>query len=216
VETLGAVILAAGGSKRLGYPKQFLTHAGRSLVARAVDAARDCAPIVVVGGRESREIEMHLHGPAVSVVHHQGWERGIGSSIRAGVSHILEMAPDLDAIVILVCDQPHVTAETVSALRALREKERKAVVACEYAGSPGVPALFDRSAFAKLRRLSDQSGAKSVILQSKPLASLLPFPQGAIDIDTSEDAIRHLHPIVRGRERLTKRKKNGAYPDRLA
>jgi molybdenum cofactor cytidylyltransferase len=195
VEKTGALILAAGGSKRLGRPKQFLTHAGRFLVERAVDAARDCAPIVLVGGRDSRRIEIRIHDPAVSVVHHHEWERGIGSSIRAGVSRILEIAPDLDSIVILVCDQPHVTAETVSALRALREKERKAVVACEYAGSPGVPALFDRSAFAKLQCLADESGAKSVILQSKPPASLLPFFKGEIDIDTSEDVIRHLDPL---------------------
>jgi molybdenum cofactor cytidylyltransferase len=192
VEKTGAVILAAGGSKRLGRPKQFLTHGGRFLVERAVDAARDCAPIVVVGGRDSGRIETQIQDPAVSVVHHPEWERGMGSSIRAGVSRILEIAPDLDSIVILVCDQPHVTGETVLALRALREKERKEVVACEYAGSPGVPALFARSAFAKLRCLADQSGAKSIILQAMPSASLLPFPQGMIDIDTAEEADRHL------------------------
>jgi molybdenum cofactor cytidylyltransferase len=191
---IGAVILAAGGSTRLGRPKQFLIHRGQTLLRRAVDAAAGFAPIIVVAGRDFHRVETELQTARVDLVHHAQWERGLGSSIRAGVTRILELVPGLDSLFILVCDQPYVTTEVLASLQTVREREGKAVAACSYAGSFGVPALFFRTLFPDLLALPDGRGAKHVITKQGDDVSPLAFPEGVIDIDTETEAISHLAP----------------------
>src|SRR6187402_3881873 len=99
MEKTGAVILAAGGSTRLGRPKQLLIFQGKTLVERAVEAAAGCSPAVVVAGSQSAEIAERLRGQNVEVIHHAEWARGIGSSIRLGVARTLAIAPALDSLV---------------------------------------------------------------------------------------------------------------------
>lgn len=193
MEKTGAVILAAGGSSRLGTPKQFLLHHGKTLLRRTVDAARECSPVVVVTGRDTVRAEKELADHDVTLVRNAQWERGIGSSIRLGLLYALEIAPDLDSLVLLVCDQIQVTADLVKLLREIREAERKPMVACHYAGGPGVPALFARPLFARLKDLPDESGAKGILAEaaSEDLATI-PFPEGTLDIDTPADVQAHL------------------------
>jgi molybdenum cofactor cytidylyltransferase len=192
MEKTGAVILAAGGSSRLGKPKQFLIHRGQTLLSRAVGAAAECSPVVVVAGRDGRRVEEELRSRTVFVVHHEHWQCGIGGSICAGVTRALEISPDLDSIVLLVCDQIHVTADLVMRMRQMREEEQKPIVACCYAEIAGVPALFARALFPKLQTLGDANGAKEIISQGGELVSRVPFPHGAIDIDSSADAFKYL------------------------
>ena len=195
MEKTGAVILAAGGSSRLGHPKQFLTLGGKTLLKRTAEAAVGCSPVVVVAGRDGAQIEEQLRNQKVDVVRHEHWERGVGSSIRVGVARALQISPDLDSLIILVCDQPHVTVELVASLREMRAKEHKPIVACRYADSLGVPALFARCVFPQLQALGDASGAKGIILQAGDDVAAVAFPEGAIDIDTSADALRHLDGV---------------------
>ncbi|HSI10639.1 MAG TPA: nucleotidyltransferase family protein [Chthoniobacter sp.] len=192
MEKTGAVILAAGGSSRLGTPKQFLEYGGKTLVARAAEAATGCSPVVVVTGRETVRVEKELADYDVTLVRNIQWERGIGSSIRLGVLYALQIAPDLDSLIILVCDQLQVTSELVKLLREVREAERKPMVACHYAGSPGVPALFARSLFPRLQDLPDESGAKGILTEAPDDVSMIAFPEGTQDIDTPADVQAHL------------------------
>lgn len=172
-------------------PKQFLTYRGESLLVRAVEAAAGCSPVVVTG-RDTVHSEKELADHKVTLVRNAEWERGIGSSIRLGVLYALELAPDLDSLVILLCDQIKVTAELVLLLREVREAERKPMVACHYAGSAGVPALFARPLFSKLTSLPDESGAKVILMQTPGDVATIPFPEGTVDIDTPADALAHL------------------------
>jgi molybdenum cofactor cytidylyltransferase len=182
---VGAVVLAAGGSSRLGRPKQLLQFRGQSLVRVAVEAAigAECAPIVVVLGAESERIKLELIGRQILFVPNDDWRRGIGSSIRAGVK-ALEFC---DAIAILACDQPHVTADLIGSLIRIQEETHQPIVASAYAETLGVPALFAQSCIEKLLSLGDKSGAKS-ILQAQPNdVAQVAFPEGAIDIDSATD-----------------------------
>ena len=198
MEKTGAVILAAGGSSRLGVAKQFLEYEGKTLVARAAEAAAGCSPVIVVTGRETVRIEKELADYDVTLVRNIQWERGIGSSIRLGVLYALQIAPDLDSLVILVCDQLRVTSELVKLLREIRETERKPMVACYYAGSPGVPVLFARSHFPRLKDLPDESGAKVILTEAPDDVSMVSFPEGTLDIDTPADVHAHLEQAHSG------------------
>ena len=185
----GAIILAAGGSSRFGQPKQLLQSRGKTLLRVMIDAVCEagCSPIVVVIGSDSEKLHPELAHANVMEVRNTNWRRGIGSSIRSGVQALTEHAPDIEAILLLVCDQPAVNARFIEHLIATREATKKNVVASSYADTVGVPALFDRSLFKQLLSIGDEAGAKSIILQNPERVVLFAFPEGAIDIDTWED-----------------------------
>jgi len=191
MEAIGAIILAAGGSSRLGEPKQFLMYRGETLVRRAVHAAGGggCAPVVVVAGAECGRIALELAEFDVCVAHHEQWRQGIGSSIRFGVERALSAAPALDALLMMVCDQPLATAGLVKTLVAARAETGKPIVACAYSGALGVPVLFDRALFPRLASLPDARGAKQLISESPGRVAGVAFREGAIDIDTPSDCM---------------------------
>ena len=100
---------------------------------------------------------------------------------------LINSSSDVDASVLLVCDQPAVDARVIQRLIALRETTGKSIVASSYADTLGVPALFSRSVFEELLSVGDKTGAKSIVLRSRERVASFPFPEGQIDIDTWED-----------------------------
>jgi len=189
MRNLAAIILAAGGSGRLGRPKQLLSFRGESLVRRAVRAASEggCARIVVVAGEEGDLIEIELRKTPAVLVQNPEWRRGLGTSIRRGLQHLLDTQPELDAVVLLACDQPFVDAGTVAMLIKKQAASGKPIVASAYADTLGIPALFDRSCFESLLALPDDSGAKALIESSLHDVAQVEFKEGAIDVDTPAD-----------------------------
>ena len=99
----------------------------------------------------------------------------------------MNLAPDLDAAVLLTCDQPFITAAVLTQLMQLCLKTEKPIVASAYAGTLGIPALFDRSCFPDLLRLKGDSGAKGIILARQHDVASFDFPAGEIDIDNAAD-----------------------------
>ncbi len=187
---IGAVILAAGESSRFGQPKQLLRFRGKSLVRRVVDAADEagCSPIAVVIGSDAKKIARELEQTnAIAAVDNKNWRNGIGTSIRIGAQSLIDHVPNLDAVMLLVCDQLLVDTEVIKQLIARYGETVKTIIASSYSGTLGVPALFDRSYFDDLLTLPDDSGAKSIILSNRERVAEFPFPQGKIDIDTLAD-----------------------------
>lgn len=191
---VGAVVLAAGSSTRMGTPKQLLRFEGETLLRRAALAAlgAGCRPVVVVSGAHAGRVREELRGLDVLEVVNELWETGMGSSVRAGMGALLEADADAPAVVLMLCDQPHVTSETIDALVAAHRDGGRTVVASEYGGGFGVPALFDKSLFPELMRLEGQAGAKQVIKRHAREAHFVPFPEGETDVDTPEDFARLL------------------------
>jgi molybdenum cofactor cytidylyltransferase len=189
---VGAIILAAGSSSRMGSPKQTLQFRGDSLLRRAalVALGAGCNPVIVVTGAHSDLSRRELDGLAVREAFNALWETGMASSVRAGVEGLVGAAPDAAAAVLLLCDQPHVTIEVISALVAAHRATARPVIASTYGGSFGVPALFSSALFAELARLEGASGAKQVIERYASEAHLLPFPHGEVDVDTPDDFSR--------------------------
>ena len=193
------MVLAAGASSRMGRPKQTLRFRGQALVRRAALAAlgAGCRPVVVVTGAHAEETGAELRGLGVREVVNALWETGMASSVRAGLLAALEEAPEASAVVLLLCDQPHVTRETVAALVAAHREVGASVVASRYDGSFGAPALFTRPLFAELARLEGDSGAKQVITRHASEAHFVSFPEGELDVDTPDDFSRLQSPAAR-------------------
>jgi molybdenum cofactor cytidylyltransferase len=186
---VGAIILAAGGSTRFGQPKQLLPFQGESLVRRAVRGAvdADCVRVVVVAGDVRARIEAELRETPAVIVENPEWPRGLGTSIRCGLLHLRSCQPEPDAVVLLACDQPFADANVIKSLIAEWENSGKSIVASSYAGTLGIPALFDRSCFDDLLSLPDDSGAKALIQARSADVARIEFEKGAMDIDTPGD-----------------------------
>ena len=114
---IGALLLAAGESTRLGTPKQLLRDVhGRPLVSVVVHALQQagCDPVVVVIGAHAEEVTLALIADAAAVflVPHRGWSEGMGSSIRAGIATMSthQLMTDVDAVLIAACDMPSADA----------------------------------------------------------------------------------------------------------
>jgi molybdenum cofactor cytidylyltransferase len=189
---VGAVILAAGSSSRMGSPKQILQYRGESLLRRAALAAigAGCRPVIVVTGAHCELSRRELEGLDVQEVLNTHWETGMASSIRAGVEGLVSVDADAAAAILMLCDQPHVTIDLISALVAAHRSTGSRVVASTYGGSFGVPALFGREVFAELIQLDGMTGAKEVIKRHASQAYFLPFPSGEVDVDTPNDFSR--------------------------
>jgi molybdenum cofactor cytidylyltransferase len=186
---IGAVVLAAGGSSRFGEPKQLIPFRGKILIRRITDAACEagCSPVVVVIGSNHTKFRRALDQARIVIVQNKQWQCGIGSSIRCGIQELINRSPDIEAGVLLVCDQPAVDVRVIERLIVLLETTGKNIVASSYADTLGVPALFARSIFEELLSLGDKAGAKSIVLRSSDRVASFPFPEGQTDIDTWED-----------------------------
>ena len=180
---VGLIILAAGGSTRLAAPKQLLPVGGRSFLRHAADTALAsvCRPVVVVLGAKAEELQTELAGLDVTIVNNTQWQRGLGSSIRAGMAAI--EAASCEAVAIMLCDQPLVSAQLLNRL----VETKAGVAAAEYGGTVGVPALFTAEFFAELTALPGDTGAKGLLLRHAARIARVPFPEAALDIDTPED-----------------------------
>jgi len=181
---LAAILLAAGGSTRMGSPKQLLPYRGVTLVRHAASTllAAEIIPMVVVVGNQSGDVAAALAGLPVHVCVNAGWERGIGSSVRAGVAFVANHFPEADVLLIALADQPSVAAAHFVALRAAWG-EASPLVASGYEGVAGVPAIFGRAFFADLAQLGDGDGAKSVLRSHADLLRIIPLAAGR-DIDS--------------------------------
>jgi molybdenum cofactor cytidylyltransferase len=183
-------VLAAGASRRLPGPKQLLRFRGVTLVRHAAQTAvaAGCGPVVVVLGAASaaKQLRFELVDLGVSIVENARWKEGMSSSIHAGLD-ALEQASPPDAALIMTCDQPHVTPALLKQLVAAFVATHPPAVASAYAGTVGVPALFDRALFAELKALEHDQGAKGILERHLPRIGRIPFEQGAVDIDTPED-----------------------------
>lgn len=183
------ILLAAGSSSRMGKSKQMLPIGGEPLLVRAVRAALSCGPqevVVVLGANEQSHVELLAEFPIRKVSNHY-WKSGMGSSIKTGLHFLINVLPETHAVIIMVCDQPLVSGAYLKSLVEEYSKTKKPIVASGYAGTAGVPVLFARSFFSNILRLGDDHGAKRIVDQFPENRSVMEFPEGAIDLDTTED-----------------------------
>jgi molybdenum cofactor cytidylyltransferase len=187
--TVAIVILAAGASTRMGTPKQLLPYRGRSLLGHiTIEAiASVCEPIVVVLGASAQQIQHEVNQFPVQVVENSHWTKGMSASIQTGIQWLNALTDNIEAVVLTVCDQPFVSAQIINQLVEAYYYTGKPIIASEYSGTSGVPALFSHRFFLELTDLKETEGAKQIIKKYSHEVFSIPFPEGAIDIDTPNE-----------------------------
>jgi molybdenum cofactor cytidylyltransferase len=179
------LVLGAGGSKRLGRPKQLLPFGEGTLLGHVVGVARACAfdQLVVAIGGAADEVRAHVDLSGADVVVNDAYGEGCSSSIAAALRVVEERC---DVLVLMLGDQPGVTAETVAALLAGRGDAPLAV--CRYDDGRGHPIAFGRSVFGALAELHGDKGVWRLLdaaggdVAEVPVAGPVP-----LDVDTAED-----------------------------
>ncbi len=187
--TVGLLLLAAGASHRLGgEPKQLLNYEGESLLRRAARTAlaSGCRPIIVATGAHRERVEAEIADLPVEIVFNEAWTAGMASSIRAGMEFLAAHA-ETCAVVLMLCDQPHVSASLINELVTAYRATGVPLVAAKYDATHGVPALFDRQLYPALLALTGAQGAKSIILTHSAHLLEVNAPEAAFDVDTLAD-----------------------------
>jgi molybdenum cofactor cytidylyltransferase len=183
----GIVILAAGGSSRLGRPKQLAPWGGRTLLRRAVETALEsmARPVVVVLGSDAEKMKGQIAGLDAQVVINPIWQRGIGTSIRAGAAALAD--EKLDALALILCDQPLIDAPMIDRLIAELFSSGKSISTAAYAGTLGTPAVFGAALFGELLALGDDQGGKAILKRHAADVHAIELPAAEVDLDTEED-----------------------------
>ncbi|HMS39340.1 MAG TPA: nucleotidyltransferase family protein [Pyrinomonadaceae bacterium] len=185
---IGIIILAAGASSRLGTPKQLLRFEGKTLLRRAVETAIETNyRIIVVLGANFERTKAEIEDLEIEICFNKNWQDGMSSSLKTGLKKLLEIAPNLSAVIITLCDQPFINSQVFNNLAETFEKTNAPIVACNYAETIGVPALFSHLFFDELLNLSADEGARKIIKNHLAEVEKISVPQAEIDIDTAED-----------------------------
>jgi molybdenum cofactor cytidylyltransferase len=180
------LLLAAGASRRLGTPKQLLPFKNTTLIHYLANVAvtSKAHDVIVVVGSSANEVREQLKEFHLSIAENKHWSEGLSTSIKCGLDKVPLSA---DGVLLMLCDQPEVTASLLDSLITTFAITGSPVVACEYGETVGVPALFSMDLVSELTRLTGDHGAKGVIHAHSAETARVPFPGGVIDIDVPDD-----------------------------
>jgi len=187
---LACVVLAAGGSTRLGRAKQLVQRRMRPLLLETCRTAMSIRPIttVIVLGADALRLRRLLRArcKALHFVKNGAWQDGMAGSLRLGLKHL---PPRCRAALVLLCDQPDVGPVAVRRLCAAWQRRPRLPAAACYASKVGAPAILPRRLWSKLDALTGDQGARS-ILRGMPAITLVDMPEAELDLDTPADLAR--------------------------
>jgi len=189
VTAVGAAVLAAGASRRLGRPKQLVSVDGQQLVRRMAEVALQsgCQPVAVVLGAHAAEVGAAVAHLPVVCLSNPEWEEGMGSSVRAAASWATEAG--LEALILVLVDQLSLSSGHLDELLAASDQGRR-IAASAYQGVLGVPAIFPRRFFPALQALEGDSGARQLLRSHLPITAVS-WPAGIHDLDRMADLVRN-------------------------
>jgi len=192
IEKVAAIVLAAGGSRRMsGANKLLETIDGKPILKWTIRAILEAGirTVIVVTGHDREAVEQ-VAGDGPLCVHNPEWERGLASSLRRGIE---ALGPDAPAVLVALGDMPRIRPETVRALVG-RFAADPGVAACVpvHEGALGNPVLWGRTYFESLRQCEGDRGARSLIERAGPeVARVVVDDPGILhDVDTPEDLAR--------------------------
>jgi len=184
------LILAAGNSSRMGFPKQLLKWKNTTLLQHTMDTVKKISAeeIILVLGANSEKIKAEIDSNEVTVLVNKNWNLGLGNSIAYGINYIETILPEAENVLIMLADQPLINTEfLIKMIESFKLNPSRIVCTLYEDGKFGVPTIFNKKYFAELVGLNDDKGAKSVL---KKYSKNLLFIDGkdiVNDIDTMKD-----------------------------
>jgi CTP:molybdopterin cytidylyltransferase MocA len=185
-ENLTGLLLAAGGSRRLGQPKQLCIWQGQTLVERAADILLSVCGggVTVVTGAESAAVARALGERRVNIVENLDWQSGMAGSLASGIASAAETGAD--GVLIMLCDQPLLTSDDVARLADFWTNHPVSPAASSYSGVVGVPAIIPLNLLLN-SDMSETDGGARGLLRHREDVRVLDMPNAAVDIDTPAD-----------------------------
>jgi len=203
--TIGAVILAAGRSRRMAPHNKLLVadRTGKPMIARVVDnvLSSNARPVLVVTGHQAEHIQHALAGRPVRYVHAADYAEGLSASLKAGIA-----AVPVECSAALVClgDMPLVTGRMIDRLLSTYDPdEGRLIVLPTFRGKQGNPMLWDRRFFAEILHITGDSGARFLLGKHLDVVAAVEMADDAVlrDFDTTEslETLPHrLRPATTG------------------
>ncbi len=190
-----AIILAAGGSTRLGHPKQLIRWGDGNMLTHVIQtiAAAGVEQIDVVVGAHKEAIIASVNTdeyPLVRWLHNEDWRDGQSTSLRLAIRELQSQWNEDDAILIALCDQPAIETEHYAALIDTVISGDFASSATRYPSGAGVPACFSAATLRSLELSGDQGAKNWLRSQPRDKVHLLQCPAAACDIDSPQDEIK--------------------------
>ena len=183
-----ALVLAAGGSRRMGSPKQLIPVAGIPMVRRIVtlaEAVCEGRVRVVVGAAADAVLDALGDGGFVAV-RNPVWRDGLASSLAAGVA---ALPADSSGVLVLSCDQPMIEVADLRRLVAAWAERPNAPAAGAYADVAGIPAILPAALYPAVTRLRGDTGARRLLRDAEELTRVA-MPSAVFDLDDPKDRAR--------------------------
>ena len=182
------LLLAAGGSSRMGQPKQLLPWENQTLIEHQIQTLLKTGhPVNVVLGSNSNLIVPVVEEYPVNIFKNNDWESGMGSSISLAISQIIQKFPDAKGVLITLLDQPLITTSYIEKMLDTVESDSQQIIASRSAsGWTGVPVLFNKCYFKDLTELSNDEGAKKIIKRHEESVVFLEGGELLEDMDTPQ------------------------------
>ena len=181
------LILAAGSASRMGKMKQLLPYKNTTLLEWIIEQALKSIVknVFCVLGANKNTIDKKLASNTIKIIYNPNYESGLSTSIVTGIDFLQKN--NFDNALIMLADQPHVTSEYLNSLIEASKNNPSKIIASNYQGSVGVPAMFPKKYFNDLLNLEGDKGAKNFLLKHNSNVLKINSHQNLLDIDTPED-----------------------------
>ncbi len=185
---LGAILLAAGASTRMGCVKLLLPWKNSTLLEHSIEQLKESEIdfFVVVLGANQDIIREKVNFDGIDVVVNSQWQKGMATSIASGVSFLLKKKPEIQSILVALSDQPLLDYKYYNNLIDKILISKNKIVASSYSKELGVPAIFDRDYFDNLLDLEGSQGARSLLRGGSVKVTPVNAGELALDLDTRE------------------------------
>ena len=188
---LEGIILAAGESRRMGYPKPILMIGGRTFIEHIAETMLAVLPrlVIVIGAHRERVRAVIAHDARITIVENPNFSRGQLSSLKVGLGVV---QPDSAGVMVHLGDHPMVQVPTFRAIAEAYNETGKPIVIARHSGRRGHPVVFDRALFGELLSAPDEEGARYVVNAdaSRVVYVDLEDPGIILDLDTPDDLAR--------------------------
>lgn len=186
---MALLILAAGGSIRMGEPKQLLPLGDSTILGTVIETAKKSGVknCYCVLGANASMISSEITEEGIEFIYNPLWEVGLASSIKAGVEHLQKLENPPEAILIVLADQPKITTAHLNQFISIANANKNCIVAASYEDKKGVPALFPAVFYDKLLSLEGDKGASNMLNSEAVDLIGIPLEKALFDIDTMAD-----------------------------